>query len=87
MIKVTVNTLDEEIKDKLRTALMRKLLRKNGNLPLSNEDNKVIEIVEEDQARDHLKDIITEYYGSMSEKEVDIAISPQEYAKIYFRYV
>lgn len=87
MITVTANTLDEEIKEKLRTALMRKLLRKNGILPLGNEDNKVIEIVENAQVEEHLKEIITDYYSSMSEKDVDVRLTPQEYARIYFRYV
>lgn len=87
MVEVTVNTLDEEIKEKLRTALMRKLLRKNGILPLNNESGKVIEIVQDSLADEHLKEIISDYYKDMSEKEVDVKITPQEYASIYFHYV
>lgn len=87
MITVTVSTLDDEIKEKLRTALMRKLLRKNGSLPLSNENDKIIEIVEDSQAKEHLTGIITDYYKGMSERDVNVELSPQEYAGIYFHYV
>lgn len=83
---ITVQTLDEGVKDELRTVIMRKLLRAYGTLPLSSEQQKILDVVNDGGVVEHLEDIITKYYDDLSVKDVKINLQPIEFVQIYLHY-
>lgn len=84
---VTTNDLDEEIKETLRTTMMRKLLRNYGTLPLSTERDKIIEVIGQPAVGEHLSDVIVKYYENLSAKDVHVDIPTSDMVQIYLHRV
>lgn len=84
---VTTNDLDEEIKETLRTTMMRKLLRNYGTLPLSTDQDKITAVISQPAVGEHLSDVVVKYYENLSAKDVHVDISPADMVQIYLHRV
>lgn len=84
---VTTNDLDEEIKETLRTTIMRKLLRTYGTLPLSTEPDKIIAVISDAGAGEHLSDVVAKYYEDLAVKDIHVDIPTADMLQIYLHRV
>lgn len=84
---ITAEDLDNEIKENLRTTIMRGLLKTYGTLPLPAESEKILAVVGSGATNKLLDERVTDYYKDFSKNDVSVNISPDMYMKIYLRYL
>lgn len=84
---IKIYDLDDEIKEELRTKIMRRLFKAYGTLPLASEDSKILAIVEEVSTNNYLREVITDYYKKLSVKDITVSIQPTELVQVYLHRV
>lgn len=80
---ITVSDLDKGVKEKVRSAVLVQLFKQFGTLP--TDESSIDGVV--NPMSGELDTVVKSYYKDMTEHDVDVNISAEEYRQVYLHLV
>lgn len=84
---VTARDLDDVVKGSLRTSITQKLLGNYGMIPVSNDTEKIKEVIGASGVKEHLNSVIVAYYNNIIDEDINVVISADEMMRIYLHKI